>query len=682
MPGTNGSCLAIAPGLCAILASVCALFPSANIVAGSEDATGFDLLANAHLAHLRRSGCLMVDLGTPSRHIHTMSDWRSGWKGDLQEKEHRYSDIVKPSASLWFVAPPDQPGGGVIEIVGRAGKRASAQVLLNGIDIGKARFSDDSFSSAELDFDAGITTGLNELKLIPADGQVNPWSDSFLSIDKIVIAPANEFSCLGDVFCDETAQSVDPNNGLAISDGDSYTHYLVLPRFETILILEATALDEGDHALVTISVRSDESESPVEFSLHVGRRSADAALSLSAFRGHAVEISISAESGKILLTRAELLYEHADPIAASPEPYKNMLWILVDTLRADRLKAYNPHSHVKATAFNRFGKRGVVFENAMAPASWTKPSVASLLTGLYPDSHTVVRHESVLPASVPFASEIYRASGFETAAFLGNGYISREHGFYRGWDYRQAFGKGNASNTAGSIVNSAIRWMKNRNRSRRFFAYVHLVDPHAPYAAPDKYRFLYAKPQYRGQIRPHMTAALLRDFFFGIRSSNDIDTQRLEQLYNGEVTYNDRHLARLLKALASVGMARNTAVVLTSDHGEEFMDHGGLGHGHTLHEELVHIPLFFILPRSIRNPVFRIETEVSLTDVLSTSCDLLDVACPMGEGRSLAPLLTGKQKTLWTASFSALENVDHRAVRWGRYKGIFKESDFFLACDN
>ena len=108
------------------------------------------------------------------------------------------------------------------------------------------------------------------------------------------------------------------------------------------------------------------------------------------------------------------------------------------------------------------------------------------------------------------------------------------------------------------------------------------------------------------------------------------------------------------------------------------MDHGGLGHGHTLHEELVHIPLFFILPQSNRNSVFRIETEVSLTDVLPTSCDLLDVACPLGEGRSLAPLLAGKQKTLWTASFSALENVDHRAVRWGRYKGIFKKSDFFL----
>jgi arylsulfatase A-like enzyme len=348
---------------------------------------------------------------------------------------------------------------------------------------------------------------------------------------------------------------------------------------------------------------------------------------------------------------------------------RNLLVVLVDTLRADRLRIYNPATRVRTPNLSRLARSSVVFERAMAPESWTKPSVTSLLTGLYPDRHRVQTHGSALPVGVAYAPEVLGEQGFVTAAFVGNGYISRQHGFARGWDTWQTFDGATGANTARHIVDAAIRWLRARPSDQRFFAYVHTVDPHAPYAAPLGFRHLYVQSRYRGMLRPTATARVLRDHGAGRLVLHRRDLQRLEDLYDGEVAFHDLHLGRLMDALTASGLARDTLVVVTADHGEEFLDHGRLGHGHSVHEELVRVPLVVRLPGgSLRG---RVAADVGLTDVLPTACDLLGIRCPEEvDGLSLVETMLDPAAGNGAPVFTAAASAGLNAVRAGRFKAV------------
>lgn len=364
--------------------------------------------------------------------------------------------------------------------------------------------------------------------------------------------------------------------------------------------------------------------------------------------------------------------EPDEPLVDLPRA-RNLLVVLVDTLRADRLRIYNPATRVRTPSLSRLARSSVVFERAMAPESWTKPSVASLLTGLYPDRHRVQTHGAALPASLAYAPEILAEQGLVTAAFVGNGYISQRHGFARGWDTWQTFDGAIGANTARHIVDAAIRWLRARPPDRRFFAYVHTVDPHAPYAAPLGFRHRYVQRGYRGMLRPFCTARVLRDHGAGRIALHRRDLQRLENLYDGEVAYHDLHLGRLMETLAGMGLARDTLVVVTADHGEEFLDHGRLGHGHSVYEELVHVPLVILWPDGrVRG---RLAHEVGLTDVLPTACDLLGVPCPEDiDGRSLVGTMLDPTSGRGAPAFSSAATSGLHAARDGRFKAVCRSS--------
>jgi arylsulfatase A-like enzyme len=300
--------------------------------------------------------------------------------------------------------------------------------------------------------------------------------------------------------------------------------------------------------------------------------------------------------------------------------------------------------------------------------------VASLLTGLFPGQHTVESRDAALPPAVDYAPEILGKHGLATAAFVGNGYISRLYGFARGWQTWQTFASAGGGNRARHIVDAASRWLHSLPANQRFFAYLHLVDPHAPYSAPSHFRHRYVQRRYRGGFLPQLTANLVREHSAGLFTLLRRDRQWLEELYDGEVSYSDFHLGRLLDTLKRTGLARDTLVVVTADHGEEFLDHGHLGHGYTVFEELVHVPLLIHTPGG-RAPL-RIEREVGLTDVLPTACDLLGLQCtPQLAGRSLTAALAGAASAGSGLSFSAAAGAGLSAVRSARFKLICRGAD-------
>jgi arylsulfatase A-like enzyme len=266
---------------------------------------------------------------------------------------------------------------------------------------------------------------------------------------------------------------------------------------------------------------------------------------------------------------------------APREPQPNILLYVVDTLRADALAPYgNPLVETPAAA--RLAAEGTLYERAHAHTSWTRASAATLLSGLGAAAHGAEGRDDALPAGIPLVSEALRAAGYATAAVVANPNVGSVFGFDRGFDefieLYQRREKGYVAvdelrTSADEVTRRAVEWLDRAGRP--FFLVVLTIDPHSPYRPPARH------DRYGRGIASRVTG-----------SSADLhrtdlspaDRQRLHSLYLGEVAANDEALGGLLARLEAVGELDSTAVILTSDHGEEFWEHGGRGHGHTLYD--------------------------------------------------------------------------------------------------
>ncbi len=294
-----------------------------------------------------------------------------------------------------------------------------------------------------------------------------------------------------------------------------------------------------------------------------------------------------------------------------PKPQdRNLLFVLVDTLRAD---AVFPGKLATPT-LDRLASQGTVFTRSYAQASWTLPSVSSLLTGRWPsESPGWADATQGIPGSAVSLAEILRDSGRQTAAFVANPLLNRDRGFGRGFDiYWTAPTANSVFTPAAEPVDQAIAWLKQHQRSR-FFVLLHLMDPHDPYCPPA--RRVGPQAQWPGQPDPAFTGAAPMPDAATIR--------QWRELYAEEVSYLDGQLSRLFAAL-DPGVRARTVVVFTSDHGEEFLEHGYLKHAVTLFDESVHVPLLVQAPGGPGGR--RVDQVVRLVDVVPTVADLLGVA--------------------------------------------------------
>jgi arylsulfatase A-like enzyme len=303
-------------------------------------------------------------------------------------------------------------------------------------------------------------------------------------------------------------------------------------------------------------------------------------------------------------------------------PVRHAIVFLADTLRADRLRVYEPTTRVETPALDRLARTADVFLDAHATAAWTKPSVASVLTGLYPWQHGAFSHDAVLRPNEPLLGERLQEWGVKTAAFVGNGYISSTYGFERGWDHfaPPRMNRGRAR----GLVRELFAWIdasRTETPEQSLFAYVHSTDPHSPYAAPRPYLHRYDPRPYAGPV-DFTDPLLLRRIAAGEIPLQQRDRDHLIAAYDAEVAYHDGALAELIDGLVARDMWDDTLVIFLSDHGEELFDHGSVGHGGLrLHEELVRIPMVMHWPgtsagRRVRGPVSQIDVAPTVLDAL------------------------------------------------------------------
>src|SRR5262245_57142758 len=345
-----------------------------------------------------------------------------------------------------------------------------------------------------------------------------------------------------------------------------------------------------------------------------------------------------AEAGLRLLR--PVLDEPAAKAAATPAPGRaqgrpSVVLYLVDTLRADHVGAYG-YARPTSPHIDAFAREAAVFRNAYAQSSWTKPAVASLFTGLLPQAHRVNPRAAALPEALPILPEILRGLGYATFGVVANGNVSSAFGFARGFDAYEHLREGatGAIHQRSDRVNEAVfALLERRPADRPFFLYVHTADPHWPYTPPEPNRARLAPG-----VDPKVGYSL--SLSGGDGPSGEL-RREVSELYDAEISFNDESFGKPLEKLDEIEPAAQSLVILLSDHGEGFDEHGSFRHGRTLFGEEIRIPLVIRFPGGVgRGRV--VEAAARQVDVLPTILDAIGAPIPRGlAGRSLLPLALG-----------------------------------------
>lgn len=377
---------------------------------------------------------------------------------------------------------------------------------------------------------------------------------------------------------------------------------------------------------------------------------------LAPFGGRSVKIEFRTESDK---TGAVGLWANPLITTRAPKSRPNVLIYMIDTLRPDHTSVYG-YGRETTPFLKSLGAQGVVFDDCLAQATWTKPSTASLMTSLYSYTHGIIHDSDTIPKAAATFAEQLRAAGYVTASVLSNPFAGRTTGLQRGFDYVMEFPavfryRTDAADrgTDSAAMNKVLFPWLEKHHDEPFFLYTHTTDPHAPYRPPAGFEEKFAKTADTAKFNKDYTRLRdLRQYGGGTVVSRagcaksginpDWFIQSAIDRYDGEILHNDSSFEQLFNKLRQLGILDNTLIVVVSDHGEEFWEHGWTAHGHSLYQELAHAVFLMWNPKLLPAPR-RIAEPVQLIDVMPTVLDLLDVKIPeIIEGQSLAPLAKGQ----------------------------------------
>jgi arylsulfatase A-like enzyme len=366
-----------------------------------------------------------------------------------------------------------------------------------------------------------------------------------------------------------------------------------------------------------------------------------------------------------------------DPVLDTPRrDARRIVLISLDTLRADHLGCYG-YGRATSPALDALAKDGATFLNAHAPSPWTLPSHASLFTGLDPAHHGVVCDQNRLNPALPTIPAFLRAHHFACAAFTGGAYMSPVYGFSKGFGlYQETGGSPHGRDAAARAASAAVRWL-NGNADRDFFLFLHTYQIHDPYAPPEGREGAFLDPGARWK------GLFLHDYLGGFkgyyRNLDPAERANIVDLYDEGIRYTDEALIKtVVEYLKAAGLYEGTTIIVTSDHGEQFGDHGAWEHMNDLYEDVLRIPLIVKFPEQ-RFANRRIKSLVRLTDIFATIGDVyglpLDGAAT--DGASLVSILKRAETAPRSAIASIIGNVNDShfpaktaLLDGGRYKLI------------
>ena len=387
----------------------------------------------------------------------------------------------------------------------------------------------------------------------------------------------------------------------------------------------------------------------------------DASIDLAAYAGEDItlELSLSAvDAGTIGFWGSPAVRNDGQPPLGSGDPPQGVILIMADTLRSDHLDAYG-YERETAPVLRRMASEGALFRDNISQASWTKVSTPSIHTSLYPTTHTVKDVADRLPTSANTLAEVYRAAGYATLSLSSVTFTGQSSNMHQGFEELHEAGSrtaDDASKSAREYVDRVLPWLE-KHREVPFFVFLHVFDPHSPFAPRPPYDSLWADPAKKAEfeeeldhVREFIDPGVLRSQ--GMPSREDlleagVDPERFigqyHDWYDGSIRGMDAEIGRLMEGLQGFGLADSTLVAFIGDHGEEFLEHGRTWHGHTLYGELVNVPLLLWWPGGVPAGTTVDETVRSI-DLMPTLLALSGLPAPEEiQGQSLLPLMNGPE---------------------------------------
>ncbi len=390
------------------------------------------------------------------------------------------------------------------------------------------------------------------------------------------------------------------------------------------------------------------------------------------------------------LEREALLALASILLLASCQPQespKNVVLIVVDTLRYDHLGSYG-YPRETSPALDRFASEGARFEHAYASAPWTKPSIASMFTGLHANSHSVLALEDMLPDSANTLAEELTAAGYRAGAVISQALIGSEYNYQQGFEYfLEDHAQGHLYVSTPAVTEQAIALLDELTlEPRPFFLFVHYFDPHYFYLRHPEYDFAGERPE---RIRWSGGITGLRNLE---PAANAEERRFLIDAYDEEIRFTDAGIGELLDALRDRKLYDDSLIVFTADHGEEFFEHGWLGHSVGITEELVHVPLIIRLPCGEAAGEL-IKTPTSLVGLSPTILEILGIEPTVRSFRepSFAPLIHEEraaakgfvpesvyfevdfERLLESEQMKSFASVHQQAIRVGQFKLVMDE---------
>jgi arylsulfatase A-like enzyme len=624
--------------------------PPASDLAGTR--TVIDLATNLVHASSHRDGRFVADASSIDFLKYVDGGWKTSWLVSELD-EGKPAGLVNGLSGMFFV-PIDTDGDG-------AGGTALADSTLSlvmralapkqrvSIFVNEKPVSTIEVDGATKRYDVAVPAavlklGENRVRLtFKAAGNLPGGKRSAAAVKLAAFGPAALGAPKAEpgiaVVADVTAGGVRRRAVVPGGGASRVSYYVQLPEAASLAVGYASQAS-GASVVVRVAVDGQRTRT-----LHEGQAKAgwtDVALPLGAASGQAARIDLVARGGDVAWAEPRIVVKAP---AALPTPPKLArfdhfyIW-MVDTLRADKVHVFNPKTRVQTPNYDAFAADATRFAWAQVPGTWSLPSHASLLTGVYPTVHKAVAHEARLSKDVPFVAEDMKKAGYRTAMFSSNGYVSSKWGFDRGWDVDRNFIRESLPNGAEYLWKTGKAWiLPGLKADKRDFVYLATVEPHVIYNPPKSFLVKYWDKPYTGPIKPALTGVQLGSIKAGKLKVNDNDKAYLEALHDAEITQSDAAFKTFIDDLKAAGVYDKSVVVVVSDHGDQFYEHGSVGHGDTVYQELTHVPLIIRAP-GLFPKGHVVEADVEITDVYATMLALAGITpLPIVEGTSLVPLV-------------------------------------------
>jgi arylsulfatase A-like enzyme len=647
--------------------------------------TTFDFLTNRVHAVAHLEGHLIVEAGGPDFLKYIDGGWKTSWI--LGEKDGGKPVAFVSGLSANLFVPLDTDGDGpagtalgdvkLVLTMRSVVPNQRVSVFVNEKPAGTIEVEGSWQDHQVVLPGAALVKGENRIRLtFRAAGPIAGGRRSAAALTRLSVGPRESDAPAG-------VEALAPRDhtlgagrrrAFVMPHASRLSFYVQVPR-EAKLVLAYGAAKPGASILVRTAQDSQQNsqDGSAPRTLFEGPISAgwtDAAWDLGAEAGRAVRIDLVSRGGGVAWGEPRLAVKAPTPSPVAPRKFDNIFVWMVDTLRADKVRAFNPKTRVETPNYDAFAADATLFAWAHVPGTWSLPSHASILTGVYPAVHKATAHEARLARQVPFIAELMKKGGYRTGLFSSNGYVSGKWGFDRGWDEIRNFIRESLPNGAEYLWKTTKSWMDQpANKGKPLFLYLATVEPHVIYNPKKEFLVKYWDKPYGGPIKPVMTGIQLGHIKTGKLKLNDTDKAYLEALYDAEVTQSDAAFGAFLEDLKQRGLFDSSVVVVVSDHGDEFFEHGNVGHAQGVYQELVHIPLMVRAPGVF--PAGKVvEADVEAMDVFPTLLELAELPIPPEtQGSSLLALAHDEIGHSPRAALSQNQGVT-RGLKVARYRFI------------